>query len=98
MGSSRGIGALAPRGNDGLEPGTVLILIGMCIAALGALLLAYVIMTCASHCEDTTDEGEIICMCIIGPYIIMIVIGTAIAVVGYSIRRRHRKGTPRDAA
>ncbi len=97
MASDTGVGGLAPRGNGGLEPGTVLILIGLCIAALGVLLLVYAIMTCASSCDDTTDEGKI-CVCILGPYIIMIVVGTAIAVVGYSRRRRHRKGTPRDVA
>ncbi len=82
---------MALRENNGMQPGTILILLGTCIAVLGLLLLMYQIMTCESGCEDSVDEEESSCVCLLAPYILMIIIGTIIAVIGYLIRSRHRR-------
>lgn len=85
---------VAPGESERIQPGTILILLGICIAVLGLLLLVYQVMTCESRCGDSVDEEEESCICILGPFVLMIVVGTIIAVIGFVIRNRHRKGTP----
>lgn len=89
---------MALRENDGMQPGTILILLGVCIAVLGFVLLMHQIMTCGSTCEDSVDEEESSCVCLLAPYILMIIIGTIIAAVGLTIRFRHRRKTLYDTA
>ena len=86
------------RENEGMQPGTILILLGICIAVLGFVLLVYQIMTCGSGCEDYVYEEESLCVCPLVPFILMIIIGTIIAAVGFAIRFRYRRKTLSDTA
>ena len=86
------------RENDGMQPGTILILLGICIAVLGSVLLMYQIMKCGSGCEDSVDDEESSCLCLLAPFILMIVVGTIIAAVGFLIRQRHRRSLLSDPA
>ncbi len=75
-----------------MKLGTVLIWLGIGIAIAGILLLVYHAMTCCP-CLDDQTEGEL-CSCFCGyaePFLIM-VIGVVIAIIGFLIRSRHRRG------
>lgn len=86
------------RENEGMQPGTLLILLGICIAVLGFAFLMYQIMTCGSGCEDSVDDEESSCLCLLAPFILMIAVGTLIAAVGFLIRQRHRRSMSSDPA
>ncbi len=79
-----------------MKLGTVLIWLGIGIAIAGLLLLVYQVMTCG--CEDSVDEEGILCVCPLAPYILMIIIGTIIAAVGFAMRYRHRRKTLSNTA
>jgi biopolymer transport protein ExbB/TolQ len=86
---SEGMGIGTMKVNEGREPGTILLWLGMCITVPSALLLVYTAMTYPITIS-IGEEQTVIVRSIAGP-LYLTLIGIVIAVIGYLIRSRHRR-------
>ena len=79
------------------EPGTILIKVGILIAALCLVVIAYQFMT-RSPCSDDAEMGGDACAYWLPIWVVALCgIGVALAVIGYFIRFRYRKTAQLDA-
>ena len=94
-GSSRGdgmgedLGMGVAQEDDGLEPGTILLWLGVGIALVGLLFLVYNVMNCP--CNGSVGEERVTCVCVYAAESLIMAVGAVIALVGVLTRRRHRR-------
>lgn len=88
MRESRGIRYMQEE-DEGREPGTIRLWLGICITVPSALLLVYTSMTYPIYISVGEEQTAHV-RSIAGPLYLML-IGIIIAVIGFVVRYRHRR-------